>query len=317
VSRTAVPSAAGGALLWGTIGPVATLFTSDEVLPAGGIRLAIGAVAMLALGGRPLTRAWRRRDVVPLLCAAVGLVGFQLSYFAAVHAGGVAVSTAVAIGLAPVLTGLWTTLAERRAPSRWWPAGTVLAAVGLCLLTFAGSAAVTLSAKGLALSTVAAVCFSLQALAIKHLTDHHRDTTALSAMFALAALLLLPVTLATATPTLLSGRAVLSLLYLGIVAAGISYWLFAHGIRHLGAPAAVTISLLEPAAASAIAALVLHEPVGPAQWVGIGLVCGAIVLTAMPGPERHFHPNATPDNLDRGPAPAQAGSAYSGERGGS
>jgi len=34
--------------------------------------------------------------VVPLLCAAVGLAGFQLSYFAAVAAGGVAVSTAVA-----------------------------------------------------------------------------------------------------------------------------------------------------------------------------------------------------------------------------
>jgi DME family drug/metabolite transporter len=309
VSRTAVPSAAAGALLWGTIGPVATLFTSAELLPAGGVRLAVGTAALLALGGRPLTRAWRRRDVVPLLCAAVGLAGFQLSYFAAVAAGGVAVSTAVAIGLAPVLTGLWTALADRRAPSRWWLAGTVVAAVGLCLLTFAGDAAVTLSATGLALSTVAAACFSLQALAIKRLTDHHRDTTALSAIFALAALLLLPVTLATATPTLLSGRAVLSLLYLGIVAAGISYWLFAHGVRHLGAPAAVTISLLEPAAAAAIAALVLHEPVGPAQWVGVGLVCGAIVLTAVPGGERDFYPNAAPGGLDRDPAPAQAGSA--------
>ena len=213
-------------------------------------------------------------------------------------AGGVAVSTAVAIGLAPVLTGLWTALADRRAPSRWWLAGTVLAAIGLCLLTFAGGAAVTLSAKGLALSTVAAVCFSLQALAIKRL----------------AALLLLPVTLATATSTLLSGRAVGSLLYLGIVASGLAYWLFAHGIRHLGAPAAVTISLLEPAGAAAIAALVLHEPVGPAQWVGIGLVCGAIVLTALPSPERHIHPNAAPDGLDRGLAPAQAGSGSAVQR---
>ncbi|MEO6084828.1 MAG: EamA family transporter, partial [Umezawaea sp.] len=306
--------AAGGALLWATIGPVATLFTSDEVLPAGGVRLAVGAVALLALGGRPLTRAWQRRDVAPLLGAAVGLAGFQLSYFAAVEVGGVAVSTAVAIGLAPVLTGLWTALAERRAPSRWWLAGTALAAVGLCLLTFAGGAEVTPSPAGLALSTVAAACFSLQALAIKRLTDHHRDTTALSAMFALAALLLLPVTLATATPTLLSGRAVLSLLYLGVVASGIAYWLFAHGIRHLGAPAAVTISLLEPAGAAVIAALVLHEPVGPAQWVGIGLVCGAIVLTAVPDPDRHIYPNAAPGGLDRGLAPAQPGSGSTVQR---
>ena len=306
MSRTAaLGAAAGGALLWGTIGPVATLFTSDELLPAGGARLAVGAVTLVALGGRPLTRAWRRRDVGPLLAAAVGLAGFQLSYFAAVDAGGVAVSTAVAIGLAPVLTGLWTAFAERRPPSRWWLAGTALAAVGLCLLTFAGGAAVTLSPKGLALSTVAAACFSLQALAIKRLTDHHRDTTALAAIFTVAALLLLPVTLATATPTLLSGRAVLTLLYLGIVAAGVAYWLFAHGIRHLGAPAAVTISLLEPAGAAAIAALVLHEAVGPAQWLGIALICGAIVLTALPD----FHPNAAPDHLDDDRDPAHPGAA--------
>jgi DME family drug/metabolite transporter len=96
---------------------------------------------------------------------------------------------------------------------------------------------------------------------------------------------------------------VLSLLYLGIVAAGISYWLFAHGIRHLGAPAAVTISLLEPASAAAIAALVLHEPVGPAQWLGIALICGAILLTAIPD----FHSNAATDNLDSATTPEHAG----------
>ncbi|HEX6344922.1 DMT family transporter [Umezawaea sp.] len=306
MARTAaLGAAAGGALLWGTIGPVATVFTSAELLPAGGARLAVGALALLALGGRPFTRAWRRRDVGPLLAGAVGLAGFQLSYFAAVDAGGVAVSTAVAIGLAPVLTGLWTAVVDRRLPSRWWLAGTALAAVGLCLLTVAGGEAVTLSPTGLALSTVAAACFSTQALAIRRLTDHHRGTTALAALFTAAALLLLPVTLATATPTLLSGRAAVSLLYLGIVAAGIAYWLFAHGIRHLGAPAAVTVSLLEPAGAAAIAAVVLHEPVGPAQWLGIALVCGAIVLTAL----SDFHPNAVPDHLDDDRHPAHSGSA--------
>ncbi len=145
-----------------------------------------------------------------------------------------------------------------------------------------GSADVSLSPKGLALSTVAAACFSLQALSIKHLTDRHADTVVLTAMFAIAALLLTPMTIAHATPSLLTGKAVLSLLYLGTVTAGVSYWLFAYGIRHLGAPAAVTISLLEPACATAIAALLLGEHMTASQWVGIGLVCGAIVLTTIP-----------------------------------
>lgn len=283
-NNTALLSAAGGAALWGTLGPAASLLASDERLAVGGIRLAIGAVTLLALsGGRRWRPARHGKDLLPLLGGAVGVAGFQATYFAAVGSSGVAVSTAVGIGLSPFLTGVWTAISTRRPPSVGWLAGTFLAAGGLFLLAFGGGAAATVSPTGLALSVSAAAFFSLQAVSMHALTTRHAGIAPIAAMFALGSLLLMPITIATATPGLLTVKAVACLLYLGIVPGALAYWLFSRGIRHLGAPAAVTISLLEPAGAAVIAAAVLHEHVSPAQWLGIGLICGAITLVGLAG----------------------------------
>lgn len=52
----------------------------------------------------------------------------------------------------------------------------------------------------------------------------------------LAALLLTPVTFAIGTAGLFTGRAIVCVLYLGMITTGIAYWLFARGMRHLGQP---------------------------------------------------------------------------------
>jgi DME family drug/metabolite transporter len=282
MSRMSVPAlpAVGGALLWGTLGPAASLFGTDERLALGGIRLGIGTVTLLVLaGGRPLRRIWCRADIGPLLGGAVGVAGFQLAYFAAVGVSGVAVSTAVAIGLSPVLTGCATALRDRRAPSAGWLGGTALAVFGLALLAFAEPGAVSFA--GLGLSVLAAACFSGQALAIAAMTVRHTDATALTGMFAFGAVLMIPGIAVTATPDLLSGKGIAGMLYLGVVTSGIAYWLFARGVRQLGAPAAVTISLLEPAGAAVLAAVFLGEHVSARQWVGIGLICAAVLVVGL------------------------------------
>lgn len=276
--------AVSGALLWGTLGPVAALFGTDERLAIGGIRLGIGAVTLLVLaGGRPLRPIWGRADIRPLLYGAVGVAGFQLAYFAAVGLSGVAVSTAVTIGLSPVFTGCWIALRDRRAPAAGWLVGTALAVTGLALLGFERQ---SVSFAGLGLSVLAAACFSAQALAIQALTTRHADATALTGMFAVSAVLMIPGIALTATPDLLGAKGIAGMLYLGVVTSGIAYWLFANGVRHLGASAAVTISLLEPAGAAVIAAVFLGEHVSAHQWIGIGLICGAVLVVGLGVPAR-------------------------------
>ena len=277
-SGKAAASAVAGALLWGTLGPVAALFGTGDRIAAGGIRLAIGAIVLLAVAkGRPLRRVWTRPDLLPLAGGAVGIAGFQLAYFGAITSSGVAVSTAVGIGLSPVFTGLWTVATQRRAPSTGWLVGTALAAGGLCLLAL--TKGVTISVAGLGLSILAAAFFSLQAISIQALTTRHDDATALTGIFTLGVVLMSPVIALTATANLLTPQGIGGVLYLGLVTTGLSYWLFARGIRHIGAAAAVTITLLEPAAAAVIAALFLHETLSTGQWAGVALIGAAILIT--------------------------------------
>jgi DME family drug/metabolite transporter len=277
-SGKAAASAVAGALLWGTLGPVAALFDTDDRIAAGGIRLAIGALVLLAVArGRPLHRRWTRADVVPLAGGAVGIAGFQVAYFGAIGSTGVAVSTAVGIGLSPVFTGLWTAITARRWPSAGWMVGTAVAVTGLCLLAL--TKAVAFSLAGLGLSVLAAAFFSLQAISIQALTKRHDEATALTGILALGAVLMTPVIAMTATSNLLTLQGIAGVAYLGVVTTGMSYWLFARGIKHIGAAAAVTITLLEPAAAAVIAAVALHEQLSAGQWVGIVLIGAAITIT--------------------------------------
>ncbi|MFC0541180.1 DMT family transporter [Kutzneria chonburiensis] len=343
----ATASAVAGALLWGTLGPVAALFNTGDRIAAGGIRLAVGALVLVVVArGRPLrglwrTRAdglesvgvaeagqagtdalasagstsgrsrrglwrtrsriradalasaggvrgrlgpgvrragsWTRADVGPLVGGAVGIAGFQVAYFGAIGSAGVAVSTAVGIGLSPVFTGLWTAITERRVPSAGWMVGTAVAVGGLCLLAL--TKAVTFSLVGLGLSVLAAAFFSLQAVSIQALTKRHDEATALTGILALGAVLMTPVIVTTATAELLTVQGIAGVGYLGVVTTGLSYWLFARGIKHIGAAAAVTITLLEPAAAAVIAAVALHEELSAGQWAGIVLIGAAIAIT--------------------------------------
>ncbi|WP_198047072.1 DMT family transporter [Kutzneria sp. 744] len=279
-TRRAAASAAAGALLWGTLGPVAALIGPGDRVAAGGIRLAIGALVLFAVAkGRPLRSRWTRADLGPLVGGAVGIAGFQVAYFGAIGSAGVAVSTAVGIGLSPVFTGLWTAVKNRRRPGAGWSVGTATAVGGLCLLAFANGAGTTFSLAGLGLSVLAAAFFSGQAVSIQALTARHGDATALTGILALGALLMAPVIAVTATGNLLTPQGVSGVAYLGVVTTGMSYWLFARGIRHIGAAAAVTITLLEPAAAAVIAAVALHEQLTAGQWAGIVMIGAAITIT--------------------------------------
>ena len=278
----AVSSAVSGALLWGTLGPVAAMLDGQERLAAGGIRLFLGALTMVVLGaGRMSAREWRRADLAPLSVGAVGVAGFQVAYFGAVGSGGVAVSTAVGIGLSPVFTGVWAAVRDRRRPSAVWLASTVVAVAGLALLAFGGGAQVQVSVVGLLLSVVAAVCFSMQVGSIHRLATRHGEAAALTAMFGIGAGLLVPTTVLAATPELFSPENTLRVVYLGVVITGVAYWLFSRGVRDLGAAAATTISLLEPVGAAVIAATLLGEHVSPVQWGGIAAICGAVLAISL------------------------------------
>ena len=76
----------------------------------------------------------------------------------------------------------------------------------------------------------------------------------------------------------LSGTGVLVLVYLGVMQLGVSYWLFARGVRHVPAAEASLISMLEPVCNPLWVLLGTGERPGPWSVAGGAIVLGAVAL---------------------------------------
>jgi len=108
----------GAAMLWGTSGTAQALGPHAAPVLVGAVRLGLGSAILLAValrtaGGRrafaALIRAKRFRAW--LVLAAIAAAAYQAAFFSSVHRTGVLLGTVIAIGTAPIFTGLI---------ARWW-----------------------------------------------------------------------------------------------------------------------------------------------------------------------------------------------------
>jgi DME family drug/metabolite transporter len=307
VPRTLVLLAA---VLFGTTGTAQALGPEQSPLAVGAARVAVGA-ALLALaawaverrrgreggvrrpggtaGGSPGrserdppgSGGWSRSGTAGAGWAvAVGIAGYQLAFFAAVDATGVAVGTVVAIGSAPALAGLLGHLVDGTPLSARWAACTALATAGVALLVLAGGDA-TVAPGGVLLALVAGASYATYAVGSKRmLVAGHPPEAVMARGFGLAALLLSPVLLVEGGGPLASGDGLLLALYLGAIPTALAYVLFARGLRSLTAGETATLTLAEPLTATVLGALVLAERPGAVAVVGAGLVLGGLVALA-------------------------------------
>ncbi len=82
-------------------------------------------------------------------------------------------------------------------------------------------------------------------------------------------------------------------LHLGCATIGIAYTLYGWGLRHLTAPAVVTLTLAEPLTAALLGTLVLGERLGPLNWCGAALVAAGLLIAA----RGELRPKDVPDEL--------------------
>jgi drug/metabolite transporter, DME family len=228
--------------------------------------------------------------------AAVAIGGYQLCFFTAVRLTGVAVGTVLAIGSAPVFTGLISRLAGGTALTRRWLIATAAAIAGCGVLVTGGQAAgVQLGGVGLAL--LAGLCYAGYAVMSARLISGGRSETAvMGVLFGGAAVLLAPVLAATPAAWLASTRGLAVTAYLGLVTTAAAYLLYGRGLRTIPAPVAVTLGLAEPAVAALLGVVVLGERLTGAALAGLVLLGLAIViLTAGRRPAAQRVNTAGPD----------------------
>jgi DME family drug/metabolite transporter len=270
------------AVLFGTTGTAQALGPAIEPLAVGTARIAIGAALLvlvaLVAGRFSLGGADRRLILLSGVCVAA----YQATFFAAVDDTGVAVGTVVAIGSAPVFTGLLArAFTGERLGGRWLGA-TALGCAGVCTLVLGSGSGSEVSLPGVGLALLAGSGYAGYAVAGKKLMDQGATPEALMAtVFSIGAVVLLPLLAVVPTGQLLSGEGLALALYLGALPTALAYILFARGLERIGAGETSTLTLAEPVTAAALGFAVLGERPGAAALAGAALVLAGLALLAL------------------------------------
>jgi drug/metabolite transporter, DME family len=269
------------AMLWGTTG------TAQTFAPDGTSPLAVGTIRMVLggalLAGLMLVRGgWRhggRWPIWSLVLAVLGVVGYQLLFFAGVARTGVAVGTIVGIGSSPIIAGLLTWIVFRTWPGRQWAVATGLAIVG-CALLIGGGQSIQVDVGGMLLAVGAGASYAVYTIASKFLVGERPSTVVAGVVFGLGALLMLPLCFVLDMSWLTEPSGFLVALHLGVVTLACAYLLFTIGLKTVSSATAVSLTLAEPLTAALLGIFVVGEELEPLAWLGIGLLfAGLVVLT--------------------------------------
>lgn len=310
------------AVCFGTTG-TAQAFSPEgaEPLSVGAARILVGGIllALIAVGSRmrgntPRSQPTPRhptRGRLPswalIAVGAAGVVAYQPAFFAGTSANGVAIGTVVALGSAPVVTGLLAWPLTRRAPGARWSIATVIALAGVVLISGvltppgAGSAS-GVDLPGLLASLGAGLSYAVYTLASKALLDRGATPSGtMGAVFGVAAAASLPLLLTTDWSWLLTPGGLAAALWLGVVTTALAYVLFGWGLARLPAATVATLTLAEPLTAALLGTLLLGEVLAPAAAVGLAVLAAGILLLTLP----------TRSRAGLSPEPGRPGSAVS------
>lgn len=216
------------------------------------------------------------------------VLAYQATFFAGTRANGVAVGTVVALGSSPLFAGLFEWLAFRRRPTLRWLGATGLAVLGVVLLArLIGATDARADAGGLLASLAAGASYAGYTIATKALLLRGwGSVSAVSVVMAAGAALALPVLLAGDTGWLAQPAGIAVVAWLGVVTVVVTYLLIGLGLVGLRAATVATLTLAEPATATLLGVLVLHEPLGLVQLLGILAVAAGVLVAGLGGSHR-------------------------------
>lgn len=268
----------------GLLALVEVVLRSRRTVNSGGTR--VGEVRGV---GRAVRAATRRPGVVGALVTlgALGVLAYQPCFFAGTHANGIAIGTVLALGSAPVFTGILAILAGQSRPDRIWLLATAAALLGVVLLSGVLSHSrgeVRLTIGGVAASLGAGLSYAVYTIAAKALLE--RGWTSGQTMgwfFGLAAAAAVPVLAGLGGGWVATPRGLALALWLGIGTTTAAYLLFGWGLARLPARTVATLTLAEPLCASLLGIAVLGERLDGTSLAGMAALGLGLVLLATKG----------------------------------
>jgi DME family drug/metabolite transporter len=188
----------------------------------------------------------------------------------------VAIGTVVALGSAPILTGVLSAILFRSLPTRTWMLATTAAIAGMSLIVLSGNDT-NVSVPGIAYALAAGLGYALFALTSKRIVESGvTSDVAMSRVFGIAAIMLAPSLLFVNTDWIFTTGGISLGLWLGIVTVALAYWAYASGLKNLEPRETTMITLAEPVVATILGAVVLDERPAALAWLGIVIVIAAL-----------------------------------------
>lgn len=275
-----------GAMLWGTTGTAQTFMPQTvHPLAVGASRLAVGGFTLLIVMLLLRKIEFRNWPWKATLSAALAMAIFQYCFFTSIRLTGVAIGTVVAIGSAPMFSGLIEWFIHKRRPTRIWLTATAMAVVG-CILLFSNKEGMAVHPVGVTLSLCAGLLFAFYSLFNKQVMEKVAAIPSVAVIFSASAMMLLPFLFMFETEGLLTVPGISTMLYLGIATTTIAYILFSIGLRNIPSSSAVTLSLAEPLTAAILSVVVVGEKLSVVSWSGIALLLGGILVLTLSGRQK-------------------------------
>jgi DME family drug/metabolite transporter len=269
-------------VLCGTTGTALTRLAPDaSALNAGATRLLIGGISLVAIAFANRRRPSELRTHSRWLAAgAVAVALYQLCFFTGTTRTGIALATVIALGSAPVFSGLINATILRRRPTHAWAAGTALAVVGIALIARSQPTDRT-DLGGILAALGAGLAWAIYAMiGQERITAGLDSTCCMAAMFLGGAILSMPLLAVGNTHWMTTKNGIALSLYLGVITVGVVYTCLGWGLRKIPAPTVVTLTLAEPMTAAVLSTVILHQSIGITGWVGVAIVLTALVITA-------------------------------------
>lgn len=271
-------------VLFGTTGTARVLSDVDASSTSiAAARLGIGALGLVAVtiysrGLAELLALWKRPRVWVM---GLSVASYMASFFAAVQLAGAAVASLVSISLAPMLAGTIARMFGKPWPGRVWVVSTVLAVVGVVLLSAPTSSdGGDHRVLGACSAAIAAASYAFYTVVGARLVDDgHHATDGLSASFSIGAVVLMPFIFMDFN-WLTTPKGIALALWLGLASTTISYMMFGVGITHLAPGVVATLLLSEPFVATMFGIFLLGEPMAPRGWFGCLLIIIGLLMVS-------------------------------------
>jgi drug/metabolite transporter, DME family len=283
------------AIHWGTTGTAQT-FAPESAHPfaIGATRLAVGGISLLlivVLLGQLNLKNW---PIKATLLASLSMAIYQPLFFTAVTITGVAIGTVIAIGSAPILSGVLEWMILKKVPSKVWWFSTFLSILG-CFMLFLNKESVNVDPYGILMALGAGLSFAIYTFSSKKLVKKYSSLLVVAVVFTLSAFLLSPFLFIYDMSWIMGFQGITVSLHLGIFATGVAYFLFSKGLINVPSSTAVTLSLAEPLTAALLGVFLVGEDLDLTSWIGISLLLVGIglLIWSSQNPKKVLHVHST------------------------